>query len=374
MYNIVTLTNKSAQYSPERKSGIEKYSFCAKILLSSLALLATLVSPLKSQTTGGGYAEAYLLRDVGSRATAMSGAFTAISNDPYAIFYNPAGLGFISSRPVVDMYVSSLGYGRTHTAMAWGAKINDNFGLGIGLNSMFSGSFMSRNEMGTPLGENAAFQYDLCAGAAYNLEFASMGVALKYLTNNLRGSETYGNGVAIDVGTKFNIMDLFSFGMSVQNLAGQMFWNTKNSAIEEIPWTVRTGLAVEYGLNEKQYTSRSTADGEVETVNEPATRYVLIGLDAVLRQHDVAPTFVLGVEAAAHEMIVFRGGMAVYGNKLGTPKLFPMTQWGGGVSFRPELNNVFGDLPFKTHIDYSVSNEYISQSGIVHSLSLQFEF
>lgn len=373
MHNISQVASDGVELSPSKQSASINKKTVVLIIIEILLLFpATFVC--FAQQSSGGYAESYLRRDVGARAISMGGAYTAISNDPSAIFYNPAGLGFFTSYPVLASSVSMAGLGRTQASLAWGQQVSENLGVGLGINSLFSGTFMGRDVKGNKIGNMSDFQYCIAAGAAMSFEFASLGANIKYLTNNLVGSNTEAQGVAIDVGAKFNVLDLFSFGMSVQNVSGMMFWNTKGGNFEPIPYTIRAGIAMEYGLNETEYQSRSTTDGEVETISEPATRYLLFGIDAVMSKYDLSPTFMLGIEAAAHELIVFRGGIAIYGDKMGKPQLFPMTHWGGGISLRPEINSIFGDLPFKTHLDYSISNEYLSDSKIGHNITILFQF
>lgn len=335
-----------------------------------LLFLATVPFKIYPQSYGGGYSEAYLLRDVGARPIAMSGAYTAVVNEPSAIFYNPAGLGFLVDTPMVMTSYSFLEFGRTHSALAWGQSILKNLGVGVGINSFTSGSFEGRDIMGNPLGTMTDWSYSIVGGASYRIEYASMGIAAKYLTNNLTGSDIQANGYSVDMGMKFNIVDLFSFGVAMQNVSGKMFWNTKNEDRENIPYTIRSGVAMEFGLNNEEYTTRTNITGEREQVVVPATRYVLVSMDFMMTQYEIAPKLVLGAEAIIHEMFGLRGGIALYGEKLGKPQPLPMNIWGGGVTIRPELEG----LPFQTHIDYSISSDYISTSGISHNLSLMLYF
>ncbi len=325
---------------------------------------------LYSQSTGGGYAESYLYRNIGARAVAMAGAYTAIVNEPVAVFYNPAGLGFFPSEPMVTTNFSPIGFGRTHTSLAWGQTILDNLGVGIGINSYSSGVFQGRDVRGNKTVDLQSWQYSFVASAAYRIQSASIGASVKYLRSQLSGTNTYANGFALDVGTKFNVMDLFSVGVAVNNISGMMKWNTVDKEQEFIPYSVRAGIAMEFELNEEPISTRSTITGEPGNVIVPASRYVLVDLDVVMTQFEMSPSVVLGVEVVAHELLAFRGGIALYGEDKGMPKIFPMTTWGGGISFRPELDG----LPFRTHVDYSISNEYITDSGISHHISLLFEF
>ncbi len=355
------------------KLGVEPKKLTKAIIITFVMVFVSSVN-LMAQATHGGYAESYLLRNFGSRAISMAGAYTAISNEPFAVFYNPAGLGYFSEKPIVATTVGNIGMGRTNSTIAYGQQISENIGVGFGVNSMFSGSFISRDAMGNPHGKLSANQYTIAAFGAYSMEFASMGVGLKYLMNNLAGSPTEATGVALDIGTKFNVMNLFSFGLAVQNISGTMLWNKKQYGMESIPYTIRTGIAMEYGLNEQSYTSRSTTDGSLENVFVPATKYVLLGVDAIYNQYDLSPTFVIGTEVVLHEMIAFRSGIAFYGDRYGKAKFFPMTQWGAGISLRPILDDILPSLQFKTNIDYSVAKEQLAESGLAHYVSLVFEF
>lgn len=345
----------------------------AKIILTSISLVILIWAfslDIFSQSYGGGYSEGYLFRDVGSRQVAMAGAYTAIANEPSAIFYNPAGLGFFGSEPMVTSSFAALGFGRAHTTISWGQEVYDNLGLGFGINSLFSGSFTGRDIMGNDIGEFADFQYAFVASGAYRIESASMGVSLKYLTNNLRGSMTTASGYSLDVGTKFNVLDLVSVGIAVQNINANMFWNNAEEDIEQLPFMVRTGVAMEFGLNDEVYETRSTVTGELEQIYVPASRYILVGIDAVLIQNDITPSLVLGIEAVPHELIAFRGGIELYGDDMGVPMIFPMTIWGAGISIKPDIK----DMPFNMDIDYSVAPEVLTDSGIGHHITLIFEF
>ncbi|MEJ5244761.1 MAG: hypothetical protein WHV28_03540 [Bacteroidota bacterium] len=339
-----------------------------------LFLLGLYSLPLYSFQTNGGYAQSWLSRNVGGRGLAMGGAFTAIANDPFAIYYNPAGVGFFSPTPIVASSASNLGFDRTNVTLAYAQQVTDNVGIGFGINSQYAGSFTQRDIRGNPYKQLSSYQYNIGAYGAYSMEFASIGFGLKYLIDNLTGVPTEATGVALDVGAKFNVFDLFSFGLAVQNIGGTMLWNTQNHSTENIPYTIRAGIGIEFGFNEQVYTTRSTTDGEEETVYIPPTRYLIVSMDAVYNQYDLTPTFIVGTEMVLHELIGIRGGISVYGDKYGKPQFFPNTYWGTGISLRPKLDELFPNIPFKSHIDYTVGKEINAESGLFHNISLVFEF
>lgn len=325
---------------------------------------------LKAQSSDGGYAESYLQRNVGTRAIAMAGTYTAISNDPFAIFYNPAGLSSLTDETKISTMYSFLEFGRNQSTICWGQTFNNNLGLGFGINSFSAGSFVARDVSGNPIGNYSNTMYDIIGGAAYSLEYASAGIAMKYLTNSLNGTATAANGYAVDLGMKFNVANLFTFGLSMQNLSGTMYWNTESKEQSKIPYTIRVGIAMEQGLNDANYISRSPVSGEMDTVYEPPSRYLLGGLDIIYSQNDKNPTFVIGGEFIPHEALAIRAGLALAGDKFGKYTILPMTYWGAGISIMPNIKN----LPFKFNIDYSIAPDYISSSSIGHHIAINFIF
>jgi long-chain fatty acid transport protein len=62
--------------------------------------LAFLTAVLLSLCVGTLFAGGFALSGVGSRATAMGGAFRGLADDPSAMFWNPAGLGFMDENSV----------------------------------------------------------------------------------------------------------------------------------------------------------------------------------------------------------------------------------------------------------------------------------
>lgn len=334
-----------------------------------LFLVLSLIE-LYSQSYGGGYSSSYLQRNNGARAIGMAGAYTAVANEPAAIFYNPAGIGYLDDSPLVNSSLSILGLGRVNSSLAWAQQISQSFGLGASFNSFYGGSFIARDVKGNPLGTMDDFQYSLSVAGAYKIEFMSMGATIKYLGSSLGSSPLSASGVSLDLGTKFDVFDLFSFGLSIQNVSGMMFWNNTAKTRDDIPYTIRTGIAFEYALNDDKFTTRSTITGKEETIYVPATRYLLFATDLIFNQYVSSPDLVIGLEVSPHEMIALRGGISVYGEKLGEPQLFPMNYWGGGISIRPNLR----DIPFKMNIDYSIANEYLLDNGIAHHITLLFEF
>ncbi len=357
-------------HNNENKNKKHFFNIFMYLVFFIVLFVATTLIDLNAQMGDGGYAQGYLNRNIGARAISMGGAYTAIVNEPSAIYYNPAGIGYLSDEPIISTNVTSLSLNRTQSTLMYGQMLSDEFGIGLGINSFSSGNYTSRDVMGRPIGTLNDLQYNMALSMAYRSDAVSFGVTGKYLKNNLQGANVFGTGYALDLGTKINVADMFSFGMAIQNLSGMMFWNTDLVNKEIIPYTVRTGIAMEFGLNDEIIETRNSGDGEIETVYLPATRYVLVAVDAVMHQYESSPRLNLGVEVVPIEYAAFRAGMSLYGEDNGTPKIFPSNNWGGGISLRPNFKN----LPFRLNIDYTISNEFLAESGISHNFGLIFEF
>jgi len=347
--------------------------FLLALIIYAILILSTSFTNLYSQELGGGYAQTYLLRNIGARATSMGGAYTAVSNDPSAIFYNPAGIAFLPNKPMLLASVANLDLGRTHSTLAYAQTINEEIGFGVALNSLNSQEFARRDIFGNQVGTLQDWQFSMHLATAYRKESVSIGATAKYLRHSLIGSNIYATGAAIDIGTKFDIFDLFTFGASVQNVGSIMMWNQhddEGAVSELLPYNVRTGVAMEFGLNDDYYVTRSREDGSLKQVYVPPTRYILVSIDAVMFQYDKHPNFVLGVEAVPYEMVALRGGITLYGATVDKVGFLPMNYWSGGISIKPNLENT----PFNFNVDYSVNKEFIATSGLTHNISLIFEF
>src|SRR5688572_33326883 len=79
---------------------------------------------------------------VGARPAAFSGAFTAVADDVHSLYYNPAGLGGLTSPQVTAYYARLLpnlsdGSDVSMTFMAYGQKLGQEGewgGIGLGWN------------------------------------------------------------------------------------------------------------------------------------------------------------------------------------------------------------------------------------------------
>lgn len=347
----------------------EKYNKIIWLIIINIILIN--INTTYAQQSGGGYAEAYLLRPVGARALSMGGAYTSVSGEPMTLFYNPAGLSLLTDQTHISTFLSFLDYGRKHGAVVWGQSFED-FGVGLGLNLFSSGTLKGRDIKGNFIGNQTNWQYSLTAGASYTIEFASVGASVKYLHNSLSGDGASADGYSFDVGTFFNVADLFAFAVSMQNISGVMIWNTPEKETNLLPYSIRTGISFEISLGEGSEFSRTTE----EAIENPLAlsssdfNFMIVSIDAVFNQYQKKPSLILGVEIIPDYIIAFRGGIDIFSDSKGELKFFNGNNFGAGFSFRPDL----GDLPIFLEIDYTASSDFLSNYKIIHSLSLNIIF
>lgn len=351
----------------------DKLSIIRQPIFFLIILFIIISLPVSAQQENGGYGYSYLNREVGTRASSMAGAYTAVINEPSSLFYNPAGVAFLPDYSTITTSVTNLGLGRAHANLAWGETINESIGIGFGVNSFNSGEFQGTDIRGNSLNTMQDWQYSFNLALAYVKDNVSIGIATKYLKQNLFGTNINSQGVAIDIGTRFDLFEMVSVGASVQNLASINFnrqYDEEPQILEALPWTVRAGLAMEFGLNEQIITRRSPKTGRLEEIYMPPTEYVLISLDAVQNQFDPHPNFMLGLEAVPDERLAIRAGFTLLGQNEGNFGFLPMTNWGGGLSFRPD----FDFIPFGFILDYTVAREFLAETGISHNIGFILEF
>lgn len=197
----------------------------------------------------------------GARPNGMGEAFTAISDDATASYWNPAGLA--NAEPGVDeitlqhskwlpqladdLYFEYLGYARY--IEGWG---------GVGGNI----TFMSMGEQeetveGNPDPIGTFYAYGIAATGAMGTEVApgvNVGVGLKFIYDHLYYSDTgKGSSFAADLGLLYELpMDEMglgslgdaSIGASLSNLGPNMSYGGE-SENNPLPRTIRIGMAYE---------------------------------------------------------------------------------------------------------------------------------
>ncbi|MCS7000007.1 MAG: PorV/PorQ family protein [Bacteroidota bacterium] len=159
----------------------------------------------------------FLKIGVGARANGMAGAFTAIANDPSALFYNNAGIVDIKGYMGSFSYIQWFG-GYSHNFIAGIVPMGENYRAALSVTSFTSGpipfaTIQDENRLNTTYSIT-----DVAIGGTFAAQLTdqfSFGVTLKYIQNGIGGMSA--SGILADVGTMYRFRGV-RLGFSISNL------------------------------------------------------------------------------------------------------------------------------------------------------------
>jgi hypothetical protein len=212
------------------------------IVLAALVLVTQIVDP-------GATGYTFLKLGIGVRPVAMGNAFTALSDDGNAIFWNPAGLGIVSSYSVSGMAMNHLlyfNYYNLTSAIPLGQK-RGGFGVGISYLAASDVEYSERGEVGEEF-RNTDMLINIGYGKAFGRQsIISFGGAVKIVRSQLYTYSAY--GILGDVGVILNPLKYVYFGTVIKNIG------TPRRFIERWeypPINFRQGIALKIPFQENQ--------------------------------------------------------------------------------------------------------------------------
>ena len=285
-------------------SGLRHFAFL--IFAFSLAAHAAKIYPSE-----GSASAAFLKIGVGARAVGMGEAYTAVSDDPYAMYWNPAGLALLKDRNLAfthnDYFAGFTQEYAAYTAPAphigllpsgsvkngvVGASFNY-FYYGSDLERR-SGDFESGNNLSPAEGKFGA--HDMAVSLGYGASLSSVlraGAAINFIQQSIDTRSAA--SAALDLGALYDFDfqgRAFTAGLAVQNIGpGIKFIDRRYP----LPLTASAGLSTR--LNNKS---------------------LLLSFD-VSKPIDNYPSFALGLEQKIAGRLFLRAGYRLreYGNESG---------------------------------------------------------
>jgi len=333
-----------------------KYRFKIKIFLFFIICFFpfSLLHSAKIYPSAASTSAAFLKIPVGSRQSAMGGAFTSVSDDVYASFYNPAGLSYLSDRNLSFMHNNYFS-GLDQFYLAYNLSGEDIKFLNkypylrkgnwaFSLNYFFTPKDLERrsglyeNDPLYPISpvEGKFRAWDLAFGLHYGFNYnpeTNLGASLKFITQNI--DRESGSSIALDLGImkKFEMYDrVFSGGFSIQNIGPGIKFNSKRY---DLP------LAFKAGISYRQFETNTLFSFDIH-------KYI-----------DNYPFLILGIEHYLSEKLFLRTGYKyrINGNELGG--------WSG---FNAGIGFIYNNFAF----DYSFTP--YGDLGYSHKLTLTFKF
>lgn len=207
-------------------------------LTSILIVAALAAAPTRADAALGGAGADFLKVEHGARGTGMAGAFTAVVDDGNALWWNPAGLGWMPFKEVMASHVSALGQVSSEligVAYPLDPKIGT---LGASFSYMNIPGLTSYDANGVAGGKITANAFTL--GLAFGrkiIEQVTAGVHMKLIGQKLDTES--GRGFSCDVGLQARQAG-FSAGLAVLNV-GPSFNMAGNGS--NLPTVFRGGLA-----------------------------------------------------------------------------------------------------------------------------------
>ncbi|MDD8017158.1 MAG: PorV/PorQ family protein [Bacteroidota bacterium] len=325
------------------------------IILRKYFLILCLILPFwihliqaQEVTKAGTVMGTFLKIGVGPRAAAMGESFVATANDLTSIYWNPAGMAWLSGN---QAYFSQT---------EWLAGMQHSFGamsLSLGEFGTIGGSFIllkapdqEVTTVESPDGTGEMYSYqDISFGLSYSRQISdrfSFGITGKYIVSSLyRLSAT---AFAFDVGTLYLIPETsLRLGMSLSNFGTKMQYTGDNleRPIDIDPTTTGETDRVTAFLKTEQWDlplSFKVALSNDFHLGEQAR--LTVSIDAV-NPNDNKEYLNIGGELAYKEFLFLRGGF----------KSINLDQSEGGLSFGAGL-----DFPIaegtRSLIDYSFTD------------------
>ena len=288
--------------------------------LSALALLlAAGAAPLRaledpryfSKKAAGTTTADFLNLSVGARAAAMAGAYSAVSEEASAVYWNPAGLVQIPKLSAVFMraqYLEDVSY--QYAAYAHRLSYDSVIGASVMLTDV--GSIPETDISGNTLGSfTPRDQVFTLAYSKAILEFSdkdmdvSIGVAAKYIKSQISGSaRSYAGDIGI---MTYNFSDIpYRLAVTASNMGGGMRYDTESNPL---PLTFKLGGAINPFKNmlfttdvvlPKQNKPNLLVGAELATTPNELTRFcVRAGMNAQ-QMRDGIGGFSMGIGATLH--------------------------------------------------------------------------
>ncbi len=218
------------------------YKLICAIFIHILILSLGSAPIIIAQEGDGGHAGAFMRIGAGVRPLSMGGAFTAISDDITAAYWNPAGLGQLSSIQIMGMYsILTLDRKLNYVAAAF-----PGFGpgtIGLSLLNLSVSDIDGRDAFGDATGDfsDSENAFSLSYGMTVN-DIVYFGGNVKFLMHSLAQNKASGFGG--DVGLLLKLTKSSSVGIALQDGYSKMKWDTQSKLVEKIPMNLRVGVAL----------------------------------------------------------------------------------------------------------------------------------
>ncbi|HPN30970.1 MAG TPA: PorV/PorQ family protein [bacterium] len=221
-----------------------------KILMTSICALFILAgNAWTDKTTISGL---FLGVPIGAKPTALGGAYTALAEGVYGLYWNPAGIAKTEKTEILFAHnnyfqdVNQQYLGITH-------KLKNKHNIGLAANILDNGDFDGTLIIDPTSHQNTGrfSAKDYAISFSYAVEWkknGSFGGSLKYIKSQIKDSKA--TAVAFDIGWQMTqeIKETpILFGFTVSNIGSKMKFDRER---EELPLTGRFGISSRFDATE----------------------------------------------------------------------------------------------------------------------------
>ncbi|MDI6792436.1 MAG: PorV/PorQ family protein [bacterium] len=216
-----------------------KESISSTILITLFVFISLQTTSWAGEEKVGTTSASFLKIGVGAKATGMGEAFGGIADNSTAIYWNPAGLGFLKTNEL--SYMHNIWFQETTHGFLGYAHPLQGFTLGVGIDYLTMGEIEETTEVSPEgTGKKLAAKDDKALFLALSKrikEDLSLGINLKYIRQKV--ADESANAYASDLGLLYKFSRL-NLGLTLQNLGTNMEFADEESSL---PFNIKAGLA-----------------------------------------------------------------------------------------------------------------------------------
>ena len=203
-------------------------------------ILSVMIAPAFSafsRNDAGTSAAQFLKLEPGARAAAMGGAFTGISDDSTAVYWNPAGLNQLAGGSVALMHAAWFEE-ISYDWFSFAEPISNAGVIGVGVQYLSYGSIQRLDDTGLETGSFSPADTAVTISYANAVFGMPVGASIKYISSTIVNTAT---AYAADLGLLYGFLgDKLMIGAAVQNIGSSMQYIDEASPL---PMNIRAGVA-----------------------------------------------------------------------------------------------------------------------------------
>jgi len=219
-------------------------------------LQAPYVRAAYSEDSAGTASVQVLKLGAGARAAGMGDAFTALSDDASAVYWNPGGLAGTKKQSASLMH-NILFEGISYDWLAYVLPLKTG-AVGAGIQRLSYGSIAAMDETGLETGSFSPSETVGTVSYGVGYENFGFGASLKYISGKIERSAA---AFAADIGVKYGVLNEegLLLGLALQNMGGKMKYV---SQADPLPLNFKIGAAYR-----TQYSWVISADADMPSDN-----------------------------------------------------------------------------------------------------------